>query len=139
MTKLVIKIVVLSFIIGACNSKPRKQISDELFTFLNTSCQYHGKKNAVVYYFDGDCSFCIAQVIALEERFGKSKDTMAINIARTRNPAYLRFQLKESKISPCIIIPQDSTHIDTLIRKQFEFDKMYVIDDGKNIESFKLN
>lgn len=134
-----IKIVALSFVLGACSSNPKKQISDELFTVLKKSCQHEAKKNVVVYYFNGDCSFCIAQVIELEERFGKNQDTMVINIAKTKNPAYLRFQMKESKIMPCMVLTTDSTHNDTLIRNQFEFDKMYLIDGNKNIEPFKLN
>ena len=138
-TKLPGRLMAFGLLLVACNNSIKDHISDELFAFLKNNCHTNERKNVVVYYFDGDCSFCIGQVIELEERYKKNKDTTAINIAKTRNPAYLRFQLKEENISPCIIVTADSTKYDSLVRTRFEFNKMYVVDKDNGITPFKLN
>lgn len=126
----------LGIILLACNAAPKVKISNGLYSYLNGNCHEEDKKNRVVYYFDGDCSFCIGRVIELDERFRNSKDTMSINIALTRNPAYLKFQLKERNISPCVIISTNATEYDTLIRKEFELNKIYLIDKDQEISQF---
>ncbi len=131
-------LLVFGFILGACRSTPQNQVTDELYTFLQNNCHSIKQKNIVTYYFDGDCSFCIGQIIELEERYEKKQDTMVICIAKTRNSAYLRFQLKEHNISPCLIIMNDSTRYDSLIQKQFVVNKTYVIGKDHEVVPFSL-
>lgn len=71
-------------------------------SFLTMCPELKGKKY-LVYYFDGDCSFCIAKILNVQKEAAGKKEYGVLLVARTFNPELLAFNLKQYKISSCII------------------------------------
>ncbi len=64
-------------------------------------------KDLLVYYFDGDCSFCIAKLITMEKENNKD-GARRVYIAKTSDPVVFSFNIKENGVTAPVYIDNDN-------------------------------
>ncbi|MBN9382441.1 MAG: hypothetical protein J0H74_16855 [Chitinophagaceae bacterium] len=87
----------------------------------------HGLK---IYYFDGDCAFCIAKALEIEHSATKAPGTSAVFVARTGTPDILTYNFRNTGITSPLIIDRDS-----LFAHYFQLNEITNIDKAGRILS----
>lgn len=95
--------ILTAFSIG-CNKSSNEYISPDLLDQLNNVCPNSEDSNKVIYYFNGDCSVCFANMVEIEKRFAFQSNTKMIMIAKTEDPRLFNYLLEGFTINACVII-----------------------------------
>ena len=97
--------VMLVAVFCACRPATKVYINQKLYNRISSICPDSNNSPIVLYYFDGDCSICIAKARYIETTLIKSKNAMKpIFIARTINPEVLKFNIRNAQIKSCVFI-----------------------------------
>lgn len=83
-----------------------------------------------IYYFDGDCAFCIAKALEIDHSAAKAPGSRAVFIARTGNPDILIYNFRNTGITSPLIIDKDS-----LLGHYFQINEVVKIDKTGRILS----
>ncbi|KRT14627.1 hypothetical protein ASU31_18330 [Pedobacter ginsenosidimutans] len=78
------------------------QYMDEL-TYKQLTKIGHSDDILLVYYFDGDCSMCLAKVKAIEKYTSAAKSGLSpVFIAKTMNPQVMHFNLAQLNVKSAV-------------------------------------
>ena len=100
-------VVILIMTLSACNFARKDYMNkSEYDTIINLNPK---NKNAdlVIYYFDGDCSLCIAKVRYIEKVLKNNRYVKLLFIAKTLNPDILKFNLNNIKLKSYVFIDKN--------------------------------
>lgn len=111
-------------------NKDNKQLLDQqIYDTLVSQCPNIAGKAMQLYYFDGDCSFCIGKVLELEGQRSK-EGKMGLFIARTNNVIATRAVFKGAPVKSCILYDEKGRY-----EKYMQVGMIYLIDEEKHIVS----
>ena len=109
---IIVPAMFLIILISGCNSTPKVYMNASHYNSIKKLCA-KTKPVLIVYYYDGDCSLCIAKVKFLDSKFRDSEDTNTVFISKTLNPSILKFNLDNLKLHSCLYDDQknDFSHV----------------------------
>lgn len=109
--------------------KPKSFLDNKVYTDASRQCSSIVNSTFIVYYFNGDCAFCIGKGIDIENNAGNKK---VIFIANTRKPDILRYTFKEAKIKGCLVIDSSNVYSNVL-----KLDEIIYVNKDRSIASRK--
>jgi hypothetical protein len=123
-------LVLVLLVFALCNS-PKRRLPTVAYNKITNSCKELNGFDLHIYYFDGDCSLCIAKLLEQEDKVKNEKDVRAVFIAKTRNAATLEYNLQDKNIKSCVIIDKGEEYASffklnqiVLVNKQMEMKEM---------------
>jgi|GEM_PF-2967628 len=121
------KLCVLLLLLPGCNA-PVNRMNNTTYNELSTLLSGFKGNNSLIYYFDGDCSICIGKVKYIESNELKKGEFNLFFIARTRDPAMLKFNTDALKIKSHITIEKNDEYANAL-----KFNEIIMIKEDKVI------
>jgi len=106
-------------------SKPNGYLDQKVYKNLLTLCPKKNNASLIVYYFDGDCAFCLAKAKAVET-YSASHNLKPILIAKTLNPETFQFNIDKLKITSCVTVEKGNEY-----EKDLPFIKVTKIDSDR--------
>lgn len=94
--------------ITGCRNTPKKYLPEQIYRKLLSKCPDAAGKELEIYYMDGDCSFCIAKAIQIDNSMSSKPNYRAIFITRSDNTLLIEYYFKEKNIKSCLIADKDS-------------------------------
>lgn len=122
-------LTILSFVFIKCDNPAKTYIDKSVYNKIITNCSALENLSLVIYYFDGDCSLCIARLIEIEGDLINKKDVKAIFIAKTKNAAAFFYNLKTSGVKSCVIIEKEN-----LFNQYFRLNEIIRVNKDRAIE-----
>ena len=109
-------------------------LSEEGYRQVLRDCPAVAGQNLTLYYFDGDCSFCVGKVADLEKSTAATHDSKAVFIAKTHDPSILQFNIKQFGIRSCLIIEKDQAY-----SNYFRLNEVVKINQQREMEHLAAN
>ena len=91
----------------SCNSVKQKQFSSSTYASLSAKCGHKNTSDVLIYYFDGDCSFCFSKIKFLSDAYKSQSNVELIFIAKTLNPLIFKHNFNKLNVRGCIYINND--------------------------------
>jgi hypothetical protein len=111
---LLVSIVVFSFL-QSCNSAGTSgKIGEHQYRRLLNFIGIKKEQPLIIYYFDGDCTMCIAKVKNMQDSRKRFDGAKMIFIARTANPIVMRFNLNNVAPDAEVAIDNSDLLLDVL-------------------------
>jgi hypothetical protein len=119
----------------ACKQDPKAIMDATTYEQIGRFCPASSdRKDWIVYYFDGDCSMCIAKVKYIQNKVADSLGLKPVFIAQTLNPEILKFNLSTAGINSCVYIDKNNNFIKKLYSGQ-----VLRVNSNRNYEIIELD
>src|ERR1700744_3309163 len=117
----------------SCNAPAPKEIMNKsLYERVAGLCPGPAKNDLVIYYFDGDCTMCLAKERFIEQKLKNKNSIRPVFIAKTRNPRSVEFTLHSLNIASCVYVEKDNE-----FEKTLNFLKIVKVDKDRSITNFE--
>jgi hypothetical protein len=97
----------LSLVCACRNSNGQRNITENIsgvtYQKILKICPSENRDELLVYYFDGDCSICLAKA-SYVEKYAQTHHLKPILIAKTLNPTEFQLNLSKLNIRACVHI-----------------------------------
>lgn len=119
-------------VFSGCNGDSSKiKLNQSAYEKIAADCPGLINKNIIIYYFDGDCGFCIAKAVEIDNDEKNKQDIRLVLIAKTNNPSTLSVNLKENHLSACMLIEKDN-----FFDQYLKFNELIRVDKNLTISSY---
>ncbi|WCT13773.1 hypothetical protein [Mucilaginibacter jinjuensis] len=115
---------------GSGQQNKTENISGDIYRKILKICPSENQEELLVYYFDGDCSMCLAKA-SYVEKYAQTHHLRPILIAKTLNPTGFRLNLSKLNVRACVRVEENRE-----FENKVDFMKVTKISTDLHVENF---
>lgn len=105
------RLLVFLFFLFSCEASKKEvgMVKLDPDKFVQPNCSnFAFEEYRILYYLDGDCGFCWANILSVEAFTGEN-DIECLFIAKTTELEMFNFNLEKANIASCVLVDKDLT------------------------------